>query len=58
MTKRSKTSKRKYTKKAQAGVTNDMWILLQELKVQTRKSKAQILREAIQLYADHEAVSK
>lgn len=45
-----KTSKRKYTKSVKAGVTKDMFIMLQEIKVRTGKSKAAIIREALEDY--------
>lgn len=43
-------SKKKYTKKCEAGITRDMWYMLQELKIRTGKSKAAIVREALEEY--------
>lgn len=47
-----KKSRRLYTKSCKAGVTPSMWILLQELKVKTGKSKAAIIRTAVEEYAE------
>ncbi len=46
---KSKT-KKKYTKRCVAGITKDMWYMLQELKIRTGKSKAAIVREALEEY--------
>ena len=43
-------SRRIYTQKATAGITRDMWIMLQEIKIATGKSKACIIREALTEY--------
>lgn len=51
-----KKSKRKYTKNCKAGITPSMWILMQELKIKTGKSKAAIIREAIEDFAQKEGV--
>ena len=45
-----KRRKRKYTKTVKSLVTPDMWIMVQELKVITGKSKGAIIREAISDY--------
>lgn len=50
MSKRKIKSKRRFTKNIKAGITPDMWIMLQELKVRTGKSKAAIVREALDIY--------
>lgn len=50
MKRKTRKSRRLYTKKATAGITPDMWIMLQELKVETKKSKAAIIREALTEY--------
>lgn len=45
-----KRRKRKYTKTVKSLVTSDMWIMVQELKVITGKSKGAIIREALSDY--------
>lgn len=45
-----KRRKRKYTKTVKSLVTQDMWVMVQELKVITGKSKASIIREALSDY--------
>lgn len=45
-----KRRKRKYTKTVKSLVTPDMWVMVQELKVITGKSKASIIREALSEY--------
>lgn len=47
---RRRKSKRRFTKRCSALITTDMWYLLQELKIRTGKSKAAIIREAIEEY--------
>ena len=42
-----KRRKRKYTRTVKSLVTPDMWIMLQELKVATGKSKGAIIRESL-----------
>lgn len=49
MAKRKK-SKRRYVKRCTAGITLDMWYMLSELKSRTGKSKASIIREALEEY--------
>lgn len=53
MKKRKTKSKRKFTKVCKAGITPQVWILLQELKVRTGMSKAAIIREALQEYSEN-----
>lgn len=44
--------KPRYTKSCKAGISRDMWIELQEMKVRTGKSKSQIIREALEMYKE------
>ena len=45
-----KRKRRVYIKRAQAGITTDMWHMLQEMKIYLHKSKASIIRDALTEY--------
>lgn len=49
----AKRRKRTYTKSCRALITKEMWVLLQELKVKERRSKASIIRSAITEYYEN-----
>lgn len=48
----NKRRKKKYTKRCEAGLTRDEWVMLHELKVRLHKSKATIIREALTEYEE------
>ena len=49
----AKRRKRTYTKSCRVLITKEMWVLLQELKVKERRSKASIIRSAIREYYEN-----
>lgn len=50
-----KKSRKRFTKKCQAGITKEMWVMLSELKASLGKSKARIIREALTEYYERHA---
>lgn len=50
MKQKQKRRKKMYTKSCRAGLTPEMWMELQELKVALGKNKSVIIREAIAMY--------
>lgn len=50
-----KKSKKRFTKRCQAGLTKEMWVMLSELKAKLGKSKARIIREALAEYYERHA---